>query len=108
MLSGLLVFLASLPICLLWDWSCCTRLAAYSTEFSYRYKPGKVRYAALTAAAAIGSYGNATYDPSRPSMIGLVMIFSLVALWGVFAFRDVKREQIPNEFMSKRYAERDH
>ena len=41
-------------------------------------------------------------------MIGLVMIFSLVALWGVFAFRDVKREQIPNEFMSKRYAERDH
>ena len=64
MLTGLLCFLAVLPITLGIDWLVCTRIGAYQIDYEYSYRPSVVRYALLALLAAIMAYGYANHDPA--------------------------------------------
>jgi uncharacterized BrkB/YihY/UPF0761 family membrane protein len=108
MLSGLLSFLGMLAVAFAIDWLVCTRMAAYRTDYEYNYRPGAVRYAILFLVAGWAAYMEATYDPARQPIAGLVVSAGLLLAWAYLAWRDVERRLVPSNLGPKRYTETDY
>ena len=108
MLSCFLSFLGMLAIAIAMDWLACTRVAAYRTDYEYSYRPGAVRYAILVLVAALAAYMQATYDPARQPIAGLVASTCLLLAWAYLAWRDVERGLVPTNLVPKRYADTDY
>jgi hypothetical protein len=108
MLAGLLSFVGILAIAVAMDWLACTRVAAYRTDYEYSYRPGSVRYAILVLVAAQAAYMQATYDPARQPIAGLVISTGMLLAWASFAWRDVERRSVPIDLAPTRYADTDY
>jgi hypothetical protein len=108
MLTGLLSFVGILAIAIAMDWLACTRMAAYRTDYEYSYRPGAVRYAILVLVAFSAAYLEATHDPARQPMAGLVVSGGLLLAWAYVAWRDVERQLVPTDLAPKRYADTDY
>ena len=108
MLTGIFWFMGVLLLGIGLDWLACTRIAAYRTDYEYNYRPGRVRYALLALAAALLAFVKTTYDPSRHPFVGLLILLGILLAWSQVAARDVRRELVPGDLATKRYADTDY
>ncbi len=104
-MSDALVLIGILFVAVACDWIAVTRVAAYYTDFDYRYWPlsggRKLGLAALLLAAA---YMWLLTGANRPALL-LVPCMFLFAVWGVSAMRDVNAQRRTGSQEPPRYSE---
>lgn len=95
MLTAVLSFVGVSLVGFAFDWLACTRIAAYQTDYEYSYRPRAIRYALILLAAAVFAFVQATYDPARQPIVGLLVLAGILLAWSQVAARDVGGELVP-------------
>ena len=86
------MFLAVTAVGIVLDWAVSTRLAAYSVDREYAYRPSAIRYSLIALIALSLAVGSSIQQTSgEPWMPGLFVGFLFIAIYGYFLIRDVGR-----------------
>jgi hypothetical protein len=105
MLESIVTFVVAIAVAVAWDWIGAGRLAAYSTDFDYRYWPlttrRKVGLAALIL-CAISVWG---FTGSHSSSWTFVIPVALFAVWGITAIVEIRAQKRTAYRTPPRYSE---
>ncbi len=90
-----------------WDWLAVTRMAAYSTDFDYRYWPlSRSRQIGLGSLVLTAAYAWATAGPGGPLWL-LIPPMILLGVWLVTALNDLETQRRTGYREPPRYSDRE-
>jgi hypothetical protein len=103
---GFIVILLIVPVL---DWLAVTRLAAYYTDFDYRYWPPTLARIASVVFVITAYVPCIVFaDPDNPPLWVLIPVTASLTIWGVVAVSDVRAQRKTGYRTPPNYGDRDY